>query len=176
MDNVEQENQQLENAWKKSSTVCRKDVAPCPEFYRQVEALEDKLRRLESQEKAKEANKWLLRNCEEIRLFQPSKPSGIYRIDPDGPLVGEEPISAYCNMTSGSTSISHDSEDFTEIDNCMGRGCFQRQVAYHATMRQMIALIRQSKKCHQSFELRVCLNVSLEIRRILMNLCPSFPV
>jgi hypothetical protein len=29
-------------------------------------------------------------------------------------------------------------------------------------MRQMIALIRQSKKCHQSFELRVCFTVSIE--------------
>ena len=41
------------------------------------------------------------KTCEEIHNLDHSKPSGTYRIDPDGPLIGDDPITVYCNMETG---------------------------------------------------------------------------
>jgi hypothetical protein len=41
------------------------------------------------------------RTCKELRVIDPSLPSGMYSIDPDGQGVGENPIYVYCDMTSG---------------------------------------------------------------------------
>ena len=41
------------------------------------------------------------RTCEELRAADPSLPSGMYSIDPDGQNYGIEPLPVYCNMTSG---------------------------------------------------------------------------
>lgn len=41
------------------------------------------------------------RTCKELRAIDPSLPSGMYSIDPDGQGVGDNPIYVYCDMTSG---------------------------------------------------------------------------
>ncbi len=41
------------------------------------------------------------RTCRELRVTDPSLPSGMYSIDPDGEGVGENPIYVYCDMISG---------------------------------------------------------------------------
>lgn len=41
------------------------------------------------------------RTCHEIRLEDPTLPSGMYWIDPDGNGIGDFPISVYCDMTKG---------------------------------------------------------------------------
>jgi hypothetical protein len=41
------------------------------------------------------------RTCHGIHWIDPSLPSGMYWIDPDGKGVGDDPIYVYCNMTSG---------------------------------------------------------------------------
>jgi hypothetical protein len=41
------------------------------------------------------------RTCKELRVIDPSLPSGMYSIDPDGQGVGDNPINVYCDMTSG---------------------------------------------------------------------------
>ena len=41
------------------------------------------------------------RTCQEIRAADPSLPSGMQWIDPDGQGVGDDPIYVYCNMTTG---------------------------------------------------------------------------
>ena len=43
----------------------------------------------------------MLRTCRELRAADPSLPSGMQWIDPDGQGVGDGPIYVYCNMTSG---------------------------------------------------------------------------
>ena len=41
------------------------------------------------------------RTCRELRTADPSLPSGMHWIDPDGQGVGDDPIYVYCDMTSG---------------------------------------------------------------------------
>ena len=41
------------------------------------------------------------RTCHEARAANPSLPSGMYWIDPDGQGVGDDPINVLCEMTSG---------------------------------------------------------------------------
>ena len=41
------------------------------------------------------------KNCEEIKLKDSTKESGMYWIDPDGHGIGDDPIYVFCNMTSG---------------------------------------------------------------------------
>ena len=41
------------------------------------------------------------RTCQELRAANPSLPSGMQWIDPDGQGIGDYPIYVYCNMTTG---------------------------------------------------------------------------
>ena len=41
------------------------------------------------------------RTCQELRAIDPSLPSGMYWIDPDGQGVGDDAIYVQCDMTSG---------------------------------------------------------------------------
>ena len=134
--------------------------------------LESKVRRLEAnvarlQTKVNEQESLLLalkgerqqpreiaihRSCHEAHAANPSLPSGMYWIDPDGHGVGDDPINVFCDMTSGEglTSVRHDAEVYTEVGNCEQPGCYSRNITYDATMRQMKALAELSAECHQS--------------------------
>jgi hypothetical protein len=62
------------------------------------------------------------RTCRETRLSNPALASGMYWIDPDGQGVGDDPISVYCDMTSGKTVhylINDDYCNNTRL-NCTG--------------------------------------------------------
>jgi hypothetical protein len=41
------------------------------------------------------------RTCRELHATDPSLPSGMQWIDPDGQGLGDDPIYVYCDMTSG---------------------------------------------------------------------------
>ena len=41
------------------------------------------------------------RTCRELQATNPSLPSGMHWIDPDGQGVGGDPIYVFCNMASG---------------------------------------------------------------------------
>ena len=58
-----------------------------------------------------------LRSCDEYAAFGLAT-SGYYLIDPDGPLVGEQPIQVLCNFTSGATEVLHDTTTLTEVEHC----------------------------------------------------------
>ncbi|EFX73811.1 hypothetical protein DAPPUDRAFT_200426 [Daphnia pulex] len=92
----------------------------------------------------------ILRTCLEIHETDPSLNSGMYWIDPDGIGVGDGAIYVYCDMTSGSTSIPHDSESPMDVGHCADPGCYSRPINYNATARQMTALAELSNECHQS--------------------------
>ncbi|KAI9557797.1 hypothetical protein GHT06_014546 [Daphnia sinensis] len=103
-----------------------------------------------------------LRTCHEIHVANPSYPSGMYWIDPDGQGIGDPPIHVYCGMEEGqrdgdwswsdpvgTTSILHDSESKMDIGNCIEPGCYSRPIKYYASDRQVEALIQLSTDCHQ---------------------------
>lgn len=115
------------------------------------------------------ANDFVRKSCQEIRSFNPSLPSAMYWIDPDGQGVGDGPIAAHCDMSTGfrlicmellirlvtiagigTTSIPHDTESVMDMGNCRDPGCYTRQVTYKASLRQMAALIDLSSECRQS--------------------------
>ena len=45
------------------------------------------------------------RTCQELRAANPSLPSGMQWIDPDGQGIGDDPIYVYCDMTSGTNLV-----------------------------------------------------------------------
>ncbi|XP_046459494.1 uncharacterized protein LOC124205942 [Daphnia pulex] len=94
----------------------------------------------------------IMRTCQELHDTDPSLPSGMYSIDPDGDGVGNSPIYVYCNMTSGSTVILHDSESSVNVGHCTDPGCYSRSINYNASMGQIRALVKLSAECHQSIK------------------------
>ncbi|KAI9557468.1 hypothetical protein GHT06_017296 [Daphnia sinensis] len=91
-------------------------------------------------------------SCEELRHSDEALQSGMYWIDPDGHGTGDTPVYVWCNMTTGSTSILHDSESSTDVGQCWDAGCYSRFINYNASMRQMISLIELSSVCRQSIQ------------------------
>ena len=68
--------------------------------------MEERIRLLQAAEENRKVQGQILRSCDEIRLFDPTAQSGRHRIDPDGPLVGDDPIIVHCDMATGE-QISH---------------------------------------------------------------------
>ena len=52
-------------------------------------------------------------------------------------------------LPKGTTSVTHDSEDPTDVGHCEEPGCYSRKVNYAATMNQIKALKAISAECHQ---------------------------
>nr|CAH0107150.1 unnamed protein product [Daphnia galeata] len=90
------------------------------------------------------------RTCHEAKLGDPSIKSGMQWIDPDGQGIGDDPIYVYCDMSSGSTLISHDSESPVDVGSCADPGCYSKAINYNAPIRQLIALTELSGECQQS--------------------------
>ena len=80
------------------------------------EDMEDRVAKLEQL-----ARIGTLRSCAEYSRYG-LKSSGMYNIDPDGPLLGSEPFQVYCNFDTGATEVLHDSENLTVIDHCHDPG------------------------------------------------------
>ena len=76
------------------------------------EDIEDRVAKLEQL-----ARIGTLRSCAEYSSYG-LKSSGMYNIDPDGPLLGREPFQVYCNFETGATEVLHDSENLTVVDHC----------------------------------------------------------
>jgi hypothetical protein len=118
------------------------------------------------------------RTCRELRASNPSLASGMQWIDPDGQGIGDDPISVYCDMSSGkyfvifiylflklnknlltgSTSILHDSEVPIDVGHCTDPGCYSRSINYNASSKQMKSLAELSTECHQSIKVNSFLN------------------
>merc|ERR1712126_453467 len=98
-----------------------------------------------------------LRSCAEYSKYG-LKTNGFYLIDPDGPLLGQPPFEVFCNFTSGSTEILHDSEMLTEVEHCHDPGCYEKPITYidpqseeEVPRTQIESLIELSETCVQSF-------------------------
>lgn len=119
--------------------------------------------------------KTFFRTCRELYRSDRSLSSGMYWIDPDG-YGFDDHIHVYCDMQTGeyivdcrlynstlsddqqqkcllrhylgSTLISHDSENATNVGDCAAPGCYSRYIKYSAPIRQMVALAELSHECH----------------------------
>lgn len=97
----------------------------------------------------------------------------MYWIDPDGQGIGDNPISVYCDMTTGikrilflnhsikyqpfhlitgTTSVLHNSENVGFVKQCADPGCHTVTVKYLPSERQIIALTDLSLECRQSIK------------------------
>jgi len=99
-----------------------------------------------------------LRSCAEYSQYGLNS-DNFYMIDPDGPLLGEPPFQVFCNFTSGSTEILHDTENATEVEHCHDPGCFEKEIIYldaqsesEVALSQIVSLIELSAYCEQSFQ------------------------
>ena len=62
-----------------------------------------------------------LRTCAEYSQYG-LRTSGLYMVDPDGPLLGHPPFQVFCNFDEGTTEVMHDSETVTEVQHCHDPG------------------------------------------------------
>ncbi|XP_057368213.1 uncharacterized protein LOC130689201 [Daphnia carinata] len=110
-------------------------------------------------------NNPIYRTCYEMSEANPLLDSGMYWIDPDGKGIGDDAFTVYCNMTSGSTLIFHDTEPKTDVGHCAGRGCYSRKINYGASSRQVAALIALSEECQQSITYE-CISAPLQFNGV----------
>jgi hypothetical protein len=61
-------------------------------------------------------------------------------------------------LSLGTTGIYHDSEYHMQADRCLEPGCYNKTIAYNATVRQMEALKLLSQSCRQQLRFD-CLSV-----------------
>lgn len=108
-------------------------------------------------------------SCHQISLADPNATSGMYYIDPDGENVGELPIYVFCDMSTGSTLVGHDSESSIQVSRCADAGCYQRPINYMAPMMQIKALSAVSTQCRQSIQVS-----KSSISTVQLNLMNSF--
>jgi hypothetical protein len=109
-------------------------------------SIEERLQYVEQISKTK-----VLRTCYELAQSGVDQ-SGTYQVDPDGHLVGEKPISVYCDMETGETEVVHNSEEMIKIDHCSTFGCFRHLVDYQVPESQIQALIQLSETCTQEID------------------------
>ena len=75
--------------------------------------------------------------------------SGTYKIDPDGVNFGEPPFEVECDFTTGETKVLHDAMENERIPICGQVDCFQINIKYPTSTKQLINLIDLSGTCSQ---------------------------
>ena len=92
----------------------------------------------------------LAATCTLLRRKHPSATSGDYIIAPKG---SHSTFQVFCDMTAkngiGVTVIGHNSESETIVKGYEYPGSYKRQVRYNLTMKQILAVINESKSCEQ---------------------------
>ena len=90
--------------------------------------------------------------CSDWLKKHPSTKSGNYYLNPQG-LCSSPSAQVYCDMTSkngvGVTVIGHASESRKFVNGYEDAGSYKRKINYDISMEQIIAIMKQSKKCEQ---------------------------
>ena len=90
--------------------------------------------------------------CSALLIQRPSRPSGRFYINPRG-LGSSSSFQVLCDMTSkngvGVTEIGHDNESRILVKGCEAAGCYKRKINYEYSMKQIVAIMQQSKHCEQ---------------------------
>ena len=88
--------------------------------------------------------------CEHWAMYGANQ-NGEYLVDPDGDMHGDPPFMAYCDFSTKSTEVLHDSEDQISFPRCSGTGCrHEHLITYQATDTQIESLKSLSQGCKQS--------------------------
>ena len=91
-------------------------------------------------------------SCSALLIKHSTTTSGMYYINPQG-LRSSPLVQVYCDMTSkngvGVTVIGHDSESRTLVKGYNPRGSYKRTITYDISMKQIVAIMKQSKNCEQ---------------------------
>ena len=89
-------------------------------------------------------------SCTILKMKKPSAASGNYTIYPKGL---DSPVTVHCDMTSengiGVTEIGHDSESSGYVNGYEFPGSYKRNITYNLKMEEIVAIIKQSRKCEQ---------------------------
>ena len=107
-----------------------------PEINNRVETLEElsKLR--------------LAPTCEHLSMYGITK-SGTYHINLNKDELGAKPVEVYCNFTTMTTELMHDSKEPVSIGKCSSPGCSKHQIEYLASASQIQELLDLSVECMQ---------------------------
>ena len=89
-------------------------------------------------------------SCAILKRKRLSAASGNYKIYPKGL---DSPVTVHCDMTSkngiGVIEIGHDSDSRTRVSGYEDPGSYRRSIAYNLKMKEIVAIIKQSRKCEQ---------------------------
>ena len=113
----------------------------------QNDNIEERLAHVEELSKIK-----VLRTCEELARHGIST-DGLYNIDPDGEMIGFDPIEVYCTFDAEGnvvTEVKHYQDNIIEAEKCDQPQCFHKAIQYQVPMEQIEALITLSKTCGQT--------------------------
>jgi len=131
------------------------DVPTAPKDPSSEDDIEERVTRLEELSKI-----GTLRTCKEYSDYG-LKTSGLYSIDPDGPLIGHPPITVMCQFDENggaATEVLHNSEESIEISHCHDAGCIQYNITYTngpkgtaIPLSQITSLMEISSACVQTF-------------------------
>ena len=90
--------------------------------------------------------------CSALLRKHPSTTNGNHYIYPQG-LPTSPSVQVYCDMTSkngiGVTVFGHDSESRTLVKGYDPPGSYKRKINYDTSIKQIVAIIKQSKNCEQ---------------------------
>ncbi|CAB4020510.1 Contactin-associated -like 2, partial [Paramuricea clavata] len=91
-------------------------------------------------------------SCSALLIKHPSTRSGMYYSNPQG-LGSSSLVQVYCDMTSkngvGVTVIGHDSGSRTLVEGYDPAGSYRRKIEYDISLEQIVAIMKQSKRCEQ---------------------------
>ena len=113
----------------------------------------ESLQRLENEVKILESKariRFSPPTCEHWAMYGANQ-NGAYMVDPDGDMQGNPPFMAYCDFSTNSTEVLHDSENEIKIPKCSGTDCrHEHPITYQATDSQIESLKSLSQGCKQS--------------------------
>jgi len=137
----------LKNQFDELTEALNRQASKNDSLEERVEELEAQVARLEELGKIH-----TLRSCSEYGMYGVTK-SGYYEVDPDGPLIGNPPFTAYCRFEGGNatTEVTHNRENVTEItaSPCEDPLCWNMTLTYDAPMDQIETLKSLSEFCYQ---------------------------
>ena len=71
-------------------------------------------------------------------------------LDPDGKVIGENPVKVTCELPEGNTIIGTSNE--IAVENCDSLRCFDYDIDYNILKRQLMVIKNASSSCSQTIQ------------------------